>query len=353
MQRAAPTAETVLLAALVRWGDDPLSIQTVLSAYTAAAVRVAQHAGKRQLDGAAECAAQQQQILSNSFAAAEQAVCALSSMQTDLLLLQTASGVLQPSASLLAAAAVIQQPFNPTSITQHRSAAATTAARDEREEHLAAQQSYWFDHNQGLRLVCTAEALWDAVRPGAGAGSNRRSELFVTAVASAVEKEAAAACNTEAAAAVPAAVVDWELPCTALELACALLVQPRWSDFCAVLTSTQQHTAQAASTSAERCTEHAGAGQLAGELARVINEHPMWLVQCSGNSSSRGAGSAAAALSGACWAHPAVCRACLEALASGKSVLAAQQRPSVAQHLRLLVGMLDYLGCLCRVDGYA
>jgi hypothetical protein len=362
-QQQAATA--VLLSLLLRWGGDPLSVQTVLSAYTSAAVRVAQHLSKRAVNPAGPPAgenlheqphdqARGRRRMAGAFAAAqrsaEAAVGALVGLQGDMRLLDAACGALQRCPDSAA------------------DAAAAAGGGDQQDEHMAALRSYWLDRDRGMRWAAAAAALWssgaDGGRPGgaaelvaAAAAAVRQEAAAVAAAAPAPQPAGSAAPDSNGRVGSPAAAgTGAALP--AQQLACALLVQPRWRPFCSALTGSSDALLGGAAAAAggegdqSQTAEFVAAvdearDQLAGDLAALLKEQPSRLLSLDLSTSSSGsAAAAAAAMAGACWAHAAVRRACLEALGSAECVKAASESVTAASRLRGLVGVLHGLGCL-------
>jgi hypothetical protein len=347
-------AQAVLLAALLRWGGDgPLSVQAVLSAYTAAALRVARHAAAHKAappepeacgDDAAAARRRDQALLrarvGASLVAAEAAVRSLQGLAADARLLDAACAPLGPRGSWSQAAA---------------------AAGAEPRGPAQALRAFWLDPEQGLRLVAAAGAA--AAGSPAGCRETADAMAAATAAAAAAAVQGAAAVGSvaqhcerggtsgqgtavEAAAGAPRGAAAAQLQ----QLACALLLQPRWPAFCSLLAAEHGRldapageaaaTAEGATSSGSAEDTGNAAAEGAAALARAVADGLARAL------AQRLPDVPAAALAAACWAQPRMQQACLEMLAAEECVAAAAASAEVAAWLERLVGMLEWLGCL-------
>ncbi|GBF87444.1 hypothetical protein Rsub_00155 [Raphidocelis subcapitata] len=356
-----PVARAVLLAALLRWGDSPQTVQTVLSAYTAAALRLAQHVAQQQQQpppleppgqeehgnpqadeereedqqrgrGTGKQQQRQQRAaaheLGASLAAAEQAVGSLLDLKAAMHTLAAACDVLQPATPLA------PPPGGPSCSDKD----------DGSSSSLDALRAFWFAEEKGLRLVTAAQALWHSSVTACDGPQG-----LAAAIGAAVERAAVALDSSSGAAGGgdPRSSGTSDAAASALDLACACVVQPRWAALCRRLAGApgagcerrrpgqEQAGAGPATTEAASAASALAAAAVACELGQALAGHPALLIS-----------SAPEALAAACWAEPRLGEACVAALASPACVGLATGSAAAADRLQRLLPLLQELGCL-------
>lgn len=358
---AASPACAALLTALLRWGGQPLAVQTVLSAYTAAALCTARLAA---LPAAApDAAASQAARFEASMQAAESAVGSLQGLQTDVQLLRAAWGVLghtqqEVSVPQARSGAGLAARFRPGARCAGASdgAGASAVAPRRTPSALDAARTYWFDPDRGLRMVSAAATVWDAA-----AGKPCGPQEVAAAVAAALARGAGGGPGVRAERAGQQKAAGGEggrsdgAAGQLQELAFALLVQPAWRDLCSKLGAPPRKlpqrggcgvgeqvagaataaTAAAAAEQERRSGVCGAAAALAAELAAALQASPAALLAWP-----------PAPAAAACWAHESLASAVSSALASDALVQPAAANAAAAGGLQDLVMMLHTLGCL-------
>lgn len=314
----------MLLAALLRWGVTPAALQALLSAYTAAALRVARHAAASAREGDGAGGAADSGSPAAALAAAREVTQQLCGMQADMRLLGAACDA-------LGALPAPCRACDGGGSSGHEGAwqqpgagdACTCSAADGDPPALQHLRAFWFDPARGFALLGGAQALQAAAAAAPGDG-----DACVAAVASgllqcAVARDAggSAAAQEEAAA-----------------LACALAVQPCWPSLCACLLGSGSGAPGLAGVapSADSGSDAAlAAGHAAAaELGAALEAAPLLAVT-----------TPPPALAAACWAQPRVAAACWAALGSAVCVADAADCARAAGRLRQLLAMLHALGC--------
>lgn len=355
-------ARAVLLAALLRWGDSPRTVQTVLSAYTAAALRLAQQQQAPPLEPqgaeargdhpADEEREEDQQrgrdagrgkqrqrrqpaaalVLEESLAAAEQAVGSLLDLQAAMRVLAAACDVLQPATQL-------PLPATGQARRERDSAERGSGGSSSR----AALRAYWFAEDKGLRQVTMADGL---CRSSAAVGDDPQG--LAAAIAAAVERSAAALDTSGGVGCSDSSSFPCRAAAAALDLACACVVQLRWAAMCRLLAGAADTGCEACHPGPEKAASPASTKELpapaapaqaaaavARELGQVITSRPALLIS-----------GAPEALAAACWAEPRLAEACFAALASPACASLATESADAADRLRRLLTLLQELGCL-------
>jgi hypothetical protein len=365
--KASASARGVLLEALLRWGGHPLSLQTVLAAFTAAALRVARvpkpppPQQQQQPPQQPPSPPPQQQpsspltqqrrwqqpcrcSLDTSLGALEQAMASLNGLVADVQLLAAVSAPLFACTHGGAGSA--------SGVSSSGGGPSAAVSVHDQGGSMSALRAYWLDPSRpGLQLIAAADVVWRLA-----ANCPDSTDRLVAAIAAAQAAEGAAARggaggrgDDNGSRAGPeeggaAAVADASEAVPWQQLACTLLLQPRWLAFCGALAANGsagalQPAAVEATTEVGAAEGGAAAAIVAALSAMLHNDFPKDLAM----------GSPAVApevLAAACWAQPQLRQACLGMLSSEACSAEAAARPEAASWLRQLVGLLDTLGCL-------